>query len=129
MKNVMTGQMSPKRMTGWTFASQNKNDVGLSYSSRLSIEDQMQIKILFPDNLIAHKEFLIISEVFRCISFFFFKWYYFDICRAIEGIRPPLYIFVEAFVLSWYFYRSGGQMYGMGLMYYTRKYIIYLLHC
>ena len=32
----------------------------------------MQTKVVFPQDLIAHKEFLIISEVFLCLSYFFF---------------------------------------------------------
>ena len=45
----------------------------------------MQPEVAFLENSVAHNEFSIISEVFLCLSLFFFMWDHFGICQDSGG--------------------------------------------
>ena len=78
MKNGMTGQKLPKEWHVWTFGPQNTNDVGYSWTTNW--KNICSLKMVFHENLIALKEFSIISEDFSVwLSYFFYIWDHFNI--------------------------------------------------
>ena len=76
----------------------------------------MQPKVVFLENLIAHKEFSIVSEVFLCLSYFSFMCDYLTFFRGY--VSTMVYIFVEGFCRFVSFFIGGKCL--EGLLSYTR---------
>ena len=66
----------------------------------------MQPKIVFLENLIAHREFSIVSEVFLCLSYFFFMC---DYLTSVRGHVSTLVYLCGGFCPFMPFF-IGGQM-------------------